>query len=298
MRVAALLPAATDIVIALGAGDQLVAVTHACTLPPGLSGIPRVTRSRVLGTGPEVVDAQVSELSSAGAPMFDLDEAALVAARPDVILTQAVCEVCAVREEDARAVAARMRPPPTVATLGARTVDGILDDCITVSRTLGIPEEGEELVAGLRSRMNVVHQKLKAARAPRPGVLVLEWTNPPFSAGHWVPDMVRRAGGIELFGETGQVSRRVEYEELVGRDPSMVVVAPCGYRLSATIRETEELLRSGQGAWMRSKTLWALDANRLTSSPGPAVVHGIEVFARVMHPDLFGTPSPKDATRL
>ena len=298
MRVAALLPAATDIVIALGAGDQLVAVTHACTLPSRLSGIPRVTRSRVLGTAARDVDAQVSELSSAGAPMFDLDDAALVAARPDVILTQAVCEVCAVREEDARAVAARMRPAPVVATLGARTVDGVLEDCLAVARTLGIPEEGEELVAGLRSRMNSVHSRLKAAKAPRPGVLVLEWTNPPFSAGHWVPDMVRRAGGVELFGEIGQLSCRIEFDELVGRDPSVIVVAPCGYALVDARRETDELLRSEPGAWMRSKPVWVLDANRLTSSPGPSVVQGIEVLARIIHPSLFGTTAPRDAVRL
>ena len=298
MRVAALLPAATDIVIALGAGDKLVAVTHACMLPPRLSGVARVTRSRVPSSGAAAVDASVSELSAAGAPLFDLDEAALAASRPDVILTQAVCDVCAVREEDARAVAARMRPAPLVATLGARTVDGVLEDCLTVARTLGVPEEGEELVAGLGSRMNVVHRRLKAAKAPRPGVLVLEWTNPPFSAGHWVPDMVRRAGGVELFGEIGQLSRRIEFDELVGRDPSVIVVAPCGYALADTAREMRELLSSEHGAWMRSIPVWALDANRLTSSPGPSVVHGIEVLARVMHPDLFGAPSSKDAIKL
>ena len=181
MRVAALLPAATDIVIALGAGDQLVAVTHACSLPGRLAGIPRVTRSRIEGAAAGAIDAQVSDLSAAGTPLFDLDEATLAAQRPDVILTQAVCEVCAVREEDARAVASRMTPPPHVATLGARTVDGILDDCMTVARALEIPEEGEELVAGLRSRMAAVHRTLKQAMAPRPGVLVLEWTNPPFT---------------------------------------------------------------------------------------------------------------------
>ena len=298
MRVAALLPAATDIVIALGAGDQLVAVTHACTLPSALSGVPRVTRSRVVGTAAREVDAQVSELSSAGAPMFDLDEAALAAARPDVILTQAVCDVCAVREEDARAVASRLRPEPVVATLGARTVDGVLEDCMTVARTLDIPDEGEELVAGLRSRMNVIHRSLKAARADRPGVLVLEWTNPPFSAGHWVPDMVRRAGGTELFGQSGQLSRRLELKELMGRHPSVLVVAPCGYGLADTVRETEALISSEPGAWMRSKRVWALDANRLTSSPGPTVVRGIEVLARIFHPALFGAPSPKDALQL
>ena len=297
MRVAALLPAATDIVIALGAGDQLVAVTHACTLPARLSGVPRVTRSRVHSSGAAAVDAQVSELSSAGAPLFDLDEAALVAARPDVILTQAVCDVCAVREEDARAVASRLQPSPSVATLGARTVEGVLLDCLTVARALDIPEEGEELVAGLRHRIGVVHAKLKAARAPRPGVLVLEWTDPPFNAGHWVPDMVRRAGGEDLFGETGQESRRIPEGELLGRDPPMIIVAPCGYTLSETIAALEKkspLLVD----LMRGKPVWALDANRLTSSPGPGVVHGIEVLARIIHPVLFGPAAPKDAVRL
>jgi iron complex transport system substrate-binding protein len=204
MRVAALLPAATDIVLALGAGDQLVAVTHACTLPARLSGVPRVTRSTVASSGAAAVDAAVSGLSSAGAPLFELDEAMLAAQRPDVILTQAVCDVCAVREEDARAVASRLRPAARVTALGASTVDGILSDILTVGAALEIPDEAEELVAGLRSRMSAVHRTLKAAKADRPGALVLEWTDPPFSAGHWVPDMVYRAGGAEWFGETGQ----------------------------------------------------------------------------------------------
>ncbi len=297
MRVAALLPAATDIVLALGAGDQLVAVTHACTLPARLAAVPRVTRSRVLSSGAAGVDAQVSELSSAGAPLFDLDEVALAAARPDVILTQAVCDVCAVREEDARAVASRLRPAPRVATLGARTVEGILGDCMTVAGVLDIADEGEELVAGLRSRIGVVHGKLEAARAPRPGVVVLEWTDPLFSAGHWVPDMVRRAGGAELFGEAGQLSRRISADELRGRDPSIIIVAPCGYALSDTVRELQGKA-SVLAGWMTGRPVWALDANRLTSSPGPGVIHGIEVLARLIHPALFGEPSKKDAVRI
>lgn len=293
MRVAALLPAATDIVIALGAGDQLVAVTHACTLPVRLAGIPRVTRSRVLSSGAAGVDAQVSELSAAGAPMFDLDEAALIAARPDVILTQAVCEVCAVREEDARAVAARMRPAPIVTTLGARTVEGVLEDCLTVSRALDIPEEGEELVAGLRSRMRVIHEKLQTNRAPRPRVLVLEWTEPMFNAGHWVPDMVRRAGGHEVIGVTGEISRRFDNAEFMSARAELIIVAPCGYALADAVREAGSFRR----VTVLEIPLWAIDANRLTSSPGPGVIHGIEVLSRIIHPSLFGDPSPRDAVR-
>ena len=289
MRVAALLPAATDIVIALGAGEQLVAVTHACTLPRKLAGVPRVTRSRVASSGASDIDAQVSDLSAADAPLFDLDEAALASQKPDVILTQAVCEVCAVREADARAVAARLSPVPRVATLGARTVDGVLEDCLTVARALDVPDEGEELVAGLRSRIAAVHRKLKAAQAPRPPVVVLEWTEPPFSAGHWVPDMVRRAGGAELIGRTGEVSERTTLDEIRGRDPAVIIVAPCGYGMVEARRETEALKQTFH------QPLWVLDANRLTSSPGPGVVHGIEVLARILHPSIFGPPDPRDA---
>ena len=293
MRVAALLPAATDIVLALGAGEQLVAVTHACALPGRLAGLPRVTRSRVQGVLAGAIDAQVSELSAAGAPLFELDEATLAAQRPDVILTQAVCEVCAVREEDARAAASQMSPPPHVATLGANSVDGILDDCLTVARALDIPEEGEELVAGLRNRIANVHRTLKANKAPRPGVIVLEWTNPLFTAGHWVPDMVRRAGAVELMSHAGEASRRFTAEELSGRDPQFVVVAPCGYGLKQALEEVRSV-----AATLSPRQVWVLDANRLTSSPGPGVIRGIEVLAKIFHPALFGDPAPRDAVAL
>lgn len=298
MRVAALLPAATDMVIALGAGDQLVAVTHACTLPARLAGVPRVTRSRVTVAGASEIDARVSDLSAAGAPLFDLDEALLAAQHPDVILTQAVCDVCAVREEDARAVAARLAPAPRVATLGASTVDGILDDITSVGRALDIPDEAEELVAGLRSRMGSVHRKLKAARTRRPCVLVLEWIEPAFSAGHWVPDMVRRAGGHEMIGQAGKVSRRISIDELRNVKPDVVLVAPCGYSLAEAFQEATAQAAKDLWPWPRSTPIWVVNANRLTSGPGPGVVHGIEVLAAILHPEMFGDPSPQDAVLL
>ncbi|HEX6942798.1 MAG TPA: ABC transporter substrate-binding protein [Gemmatimonadaceae bacterium] len=292
MRVAALLPAATDIVLALGAGDQLVAVTHACVVPPTLGGVPRVTRSRVVGASASALDAHVSDLASAGAPMFDVDEPLLASRHPEVILTQAVCEVCAVREADARAVAARLHPPSRVATLGASTVEGILADILTVASALHLADEGEELVLGLRSRMAAVHRRLKAEQAPRPRVLVLEWTDPPFNAGHWVPDMVRRAGGLEVLGRAGEISRRVSIDEIQAANPDVVVIAPCGYAMADALREVSPW----PGA--NATPVWVIDANRLTSSPGPGVVHGIEVLARILHPALFGAPSPRDAVQI
>lgn len=297
MRVAALLPAATDIVIALGAGDQLVAVTHACSLPARLAHVPRVTRSRIGTVGASNIDAQVSDLAAAGAPFFELDEELLAAQRPDVILTQSVCDVCAVREEDARAVASRMDPVPELATLAANSVDGVLVDIMSVGNALDV-DDADELVIGLRSRMSAIHRRLKSAQAPRPRVLVLEWTEPPFNAGHWVPDMVRRAGGQEVLGGIGQVSRRVSEEEVRTARPEVVIVAPCGYGLEDARRETEALLSHDAWSWMRTTSVWALNANALTSSPGPGVIHGIEVLARVLHPVLFGAPSARDAIHL
>ena len=298
MRVAALLPAATDIVIALGAGDELVAVTHACTLPARFSGVPRVTRSRVAATGAAGIGAEVSELSSAGAPLFDLDESLLAAQRPDVVLTQAVCDVCAVREEDVRAVTSRLRSVPAVATLGASSVEGVIEDIARVGIALDIPDEAEELVAGLRSRMGAIHRKLKANAALRPKVLVLEWTDPPFNAGHWVPDMVRRAGGHEISGRTGEKSRRLSVGELRESTPDVLVIAPCGYNLEDASREAKDLSLAATFPFPRSTPVWALDANRLTSSPGPAVVRGIEVLAHVLHPALFGEPATRDAVKI
>ena len=298
MRVAALLPAATDIVIALGAGDRLVAVTHACTLPARFSAVPRVTRSRVAAAGAAGIDSAVSELSSAGAPLFELDEALLAAQRPDVLLTQAVCDVCAVREEDVRAVASRLRPAPVVATLGASSVEGVIEDITRVGSALDIPDEAEELVAGLRNRIGTIHRKLKAVAAPRPKVLVLEWTDPPFNAGHWVPDLVRRAGGHEILGRTGEKSRRISDDEIRASKPDIVVIAPCGYGLEEAVREARAPLLSATFSFSPSTAVWALDANRLTSSPGPAVVRGIEVLSRVLHPALFGEPSTRDAVKI
>lgn len=298
MRVAALLPAATDIMIALGAGDRLVAVTHACVLPGPLARLPRVTRSRIGPTTPGRIDTTVQALSESGAALFEIDEARLAALRPDLILTQAVCAVCAVREADVRAFAARQVPAPVVTTLGASTVDGVLADVRAVAAAAGLPDEGDELVAGLRTRMSAVHAALRARSAPRPRVAVIEWTDPPYGAGHWVPDQVRRAGGADVLGRTGEPSRRTAPAEVHAQAPDVIVVAPCGIGLDDAVAQGRTMLAAGDWAWARGVPAWALDANALTSSPGPGVVRGIEVLARILHPGIFGEPDPRTARPL
>lgn len=295
MRVAALLPAATDIVIALGAGDQLVAVTHACSLPPALAAVPRVTHSHVDGGAARDIDRAVAGLADAGAPLFDVDEALLAAQHPGVLVTQAACDVCAVREEDVRAVAARLSPPARVLTLGGSTVEGVLADIVATGDALGLPDEAEELVDGLRARLQSVHRRLKAAQAPRPRVAVVEWVDPVFGAGHWVPDMVRRAGGLEVTGQAGAPSRRATSGQLRAAAPEVLIVAPCGLTLEESARQARQLLADGAWAWAGTVPVWALDANALTSSPSPAIVRGIEVLASILHPALFGEPPSRSA---
>jgi iron complex transport system substrate-binding protein len=245
----------------------------------------------VPGGTPEEVDRSVSDLAAAGAPLYALDEAALAAAAPELILTQGVCDVCAVSEDDVRAVAARLDPRPAIVSLRASTVEGVLEDIVTVGVAAGLPDEASELVAGLRSRIRSVHDRVKRAAAPRRAVVVIEWTDPPFGAGHWVPDMVRRAGGVDLVGQSGLPSRRLTPQEASGRDPEGLIVAPCGIALDAAVEETRAMLAKPEWSWAAfQKAVWALDGNSLTSSPGPGVVRGIEVLAAVLHPEIFGAP--------
>ena len=189
MRIVSLLPSATEIVAALGALDQLVGVTHACDYPPQIAHLPRLTSTHVDGAAPpDIIDRDVRAAAEHGTPLYDLNDTLLASLRPNVIVTQALCNVCAVRETDVRAVAERLSPAPRVVTLSGTSIDGIFRDIACVANAIDVPDEAEELIAGLRTRLRHVHDRLRGARAPRPRVAVLEWTDPVFTAGHWVPE--------------------------------------------------------------------------------------------------------------
>lgn len=299
MRVVSLLPAATELCAALGALDALAGVTHECDFPPEAARLPRVTASAVPTHAPAAeVDAAVRALATAGAPLFALDEAALAALCPDVLLTQALCDVCAVAEGDVRAVVARLPGAPAVVTLGGTSLDGVCGDARRVAEALGRPAAGDALVAALRARLAAVHEALKAARARRPRVAVVEWTDPVFPAGHWGPEMVRRAGGVDVVGTAGAHSRPVPLDALAAADPEVVLVAPCGYSLPRAAAEAQALLADPRWAWLAGRAVWALDANAYLSRPGPRLFDGVELLARVFHPALFGAPDPARAVRV
>ncbi|MEX2182368.1 MAG: ABC transporter substrate-binding protein [Gemmatimonadaceae bacterium] len=289
-RVVSLLPAATEIVAALGAADRLVGVTHECDHPPEVTSLPRVTTSAVDARADAAdVDAAVRTLAGSGGALFRLLEERIRELAPDLILTQALCEVCAVMEGDVRALAARLSPSPRVITLAATSLDSVLEDIIVVGAALDAADEAEEVVAGARARMRRVHGTLKAAHAPRPRVAVIEWTAPPYAAGHWVPEMVRRAGGVDVLAAPGAHSVAVTADAVAAADPEVVVLAPCGYGLARAVAEGAQLLARPEWVWARERRVWAIDANAFTSRPGPRLVHGVELLARCFHPTLFST---------
>lgn len=291
--IVSLLPAATEILAAVGAWSRVAGVTHECDVPAEVQHLPRVTRSRVDAAQPAaIVDAEVRAAAAAGESLFVLDEEAIRAIAPSVIVTQGLCEVCAVSEGAVHRLAASMSPAPRVETLGARTFDDVLASIGALAGAVGCADEGLELVSGLRARVRRVHETLKRARAPRPRVAVLEWTDPVFAGGHWVPDMVRRAGGIDVLAQPGEHSRVVEPSAIREAAPEFLLFAPCGYPLPRAVEEARATLARKEWAWARRLQLAAMDGHALTSRPGPRLVDGIEVMARLFNPALFSPLSP------
>jgi len=299
VRVVSFLPSATEIVAALGQLDAIVGISHECDYPPDVRSRDVVTSSAIdSAAAPGVIDVQVRDYVDTGRALYDVREDRVRALAPDVMITQVVCDVCAVSEGDVRALATQLSPHPEVVTLGATTLDGIFSDIQRVAEALGVSARGEELVEHARSRMRAVHERLKAARAPRPRVAVIEWTDPIFAAGHWVPEMVRRAGGIDVLAEPGEHSTTRTLDQVRDATPQVILVAPCGFDLERAAADADRLLTNADWAWARETQVWALDANSFLSRPGPRVVDGIELLAQVLHTTLFGAPSSSAAQRL
>jgi iron complex transport system substrate-binding protein len=247
---------------------------------------------------PGQVDHRVRDLVDGGRPLYDVREDRIRELAPDVLVTQVVCDVCAVSEDDVRALAARMRPRPEVVTLGATTLDGIFDDIRRVAGALGVDDRADALIEESRARMRAVHEALKAARAPRPRVAAIEWTDPLFAAGHWVPEMVSRAGGADVLAKPGEHSRTRTHESVRDADPRIIIIGPCGFDLERAAADAERVLATPEWSWARGREVWAVDANALLSRPGPRVVDGIEVLARIFNPEVFGPPEPSAAWRM
>jgi iron complex transport system substrate-binding protein len=273
---------------ALGLGDQVVAVTHECDYPPEAASKRHLTRSLVPeGLSAAEIDGAVRRLTGEGRHLYELDEPALAELHVDLIVTQAVCEVCAVSYDDVVAVAARLPSRPRVISLDPSKLAEVLADIPRLGDTAGVADRAIRLRNELERRLARVQAAV--AGATRPRVLALEWLDPPFVGGHWVPEMIEIAGGEDVLGVAGTKSRTAEWDELAASEPSVIVAMPCGWNAMQARSEVEA--HAVELGAIGAKRIWAVDAAASFSRPGPRLVEGTEVLAHLLHPDRVGAPT-------
>jgi iron complex transport system substrate-binding protein len=294
MRIVSLVPSATETLFALGLGEQVTAVTHECDFPADALNLPKVTRD-VIGSGlaPAEIDRAVRELTEQGRSIYELDEAGLRALRPDLIVTQALCSVCAVSVDDVRAIAERMETVPAIVSLDPHTLGEVLGDVRTLAQATGTKDAGVELVQDAAARIDRVRVAVKDA--PRKRVAMLEWLDPVFVGGHWVPQLIEYAGGVDLLGLSGEPSETRSWEQVAASEPEVVIVAPCGYDVERGL--TEARAYAAQLEALGAERIVIADASAWFSRPGPRLVEGLEWLGHALHPDLVPEP-PGGVTRL
>jgi iron complex transport system substrate-binding protein len=296
MRIVSLLPSATEIVYALGLGDSLLGVTHECDYPPEARTKPAVTASALAGPADSAtIDHLVATALHDHRGLYTLDERLLRELRPDLILTQELCEVCAVAYPEVQRAARILPGETTIVSLEPCTLGDILDTITLVGGLAGREDKAASVVADLRRRIASV-AALAAGVPVRPRVYCMEWIDPPFRAGHWIPELVRLAGGVEVLGREGQRSTRATWEEIAGAAPEVVVVMPCGFDVERAAQELEAVQARPEWRWLPAVTggaVWIADGSAYFSRPGPRMVDGLEILAHALHPDLFPTPSPR-----
>jgi iron complex transport system substrate-binding protein len=295
MRIASLVPSATEMLFALGLGERVVAVTHECDYPPGAEQLPHLTRSVIPeGLDAAEIDRAVRERTGEGEALYVLDEEALDELDVDLIVTQAVCEVCAVSFDDVRAVAGRLPTKPEVISLDPSTLGEVLADIPRLAEAAGVGEAGEALVEELGARLEAVEQAV--ADASRPRVAALEWLDPVYIGGHWVPQMIELAGGEDALGLPGERSRTVEWSEVEAVAPEVVISMPCGYYAEQAAAET--MRWRGHLALAGPRAVFAVDAAAYFSRPGPRLVDGVELLGHLLHPELVPAPPTRRSIEL
>jgi iron complex transport system substrate-binding protein len=287
VRIASLVPSATEMLFALGLGEQVVAVTHECDYPPEARSKRHLTRSLVReGLTAGEIDAAVRRLTGEGRHLYELDEATLTELDVDLIVTQAVCEVCAVSFDDVVAVAAGLPSRPRVISLDPANLDEVIADVPRLGEATGVPDRAAALKADLRRRLEAVRTAVEGA--PRPGVLALEWLDPPFIGGHWVPEMIEIAGGRDVLGIPGEKSRDADWDEIAACDAEIVIGMPCGWDAEQSANELKSHAERIEAIGARE--IWAVDAAASFSRPGPRLVEGTELLAHLLHPDRVEAP--------
>jgi iron complex transport system substrate-binding protein len=305
MRIVSLLPSTTEIVCALGLEGALVGITHECDYPASVSGKPRLTASRISPetmTSSEIdhaVRSQLADLDGHGS-IYDLDEAKLRDLNPDLILTQELCDVCAVSYKTVQQAARMFESDVRVASLEPNTISEIFENIRLVGDLTLRKSEAEKLLSKLSERLDRIRERTREITR-RPRTLMLEWLEPPFAPGHWVPEQVEIAGGDPAFGKAGQRSATTTAEEIRAYAPEVIVLIPCGYYKEDILRQLPAAhLPEGWNDLpaVKSGEVWATDATSYFSRPGPRVVEGVEILARILHPEIFGPPEETQAVRV
>jgi iron complex transport system substrate-binding protein len=302
MRIVSLLPSTTEIVCALGLESELVGITHECDYPATIGDKPRLTKSRISHetmTSLEIDHAVRSQLDGHGS-IYDLDDVRLRELKPDLILTQELCEVCAVSYKTVRQAARAFESDVKVVSLEPNTIDDIFANIRLVGELTQRTSQADTLIHDLSARLERVREK-SSTLTNRPRTLMLEWLEPPFAPGHWVPEQVAIAGGDHAFGKAGKPSVTTTAEEIRDYAPEVIVLIPCGYYKEDILRQLPQArLPEGWNDLPASKSnqVWATDATSYFSRPGPRVVDGVEILAKILHPEIFGSPTKDEAVRV
>lgn len=304
LRIISLLPSATEIVCALGLEAHLVGITHECDFPLSIAGKPALTASRISHqtmSSKEIDHAVRSNLDGHGS-IYDLDEKLLSELKPDLIITQELCEVCAVSYKTVERAAKIYVAEATVVSLEPNTIADVFDNIKTIANLCGIAEKGISVVKDLQNRLDKIKEKISEHQNNlQSKVFMLEWLEPPFAPGHWVPEQVAIAGGFPLMGEAGKKSVTTTYEAIYESQPEHLVLIPCGYYIKDIVRQLEQTafpLNWRDLPAVKNDQIWALDASAYFSRPAPRIVDGAEILAKILHPEIFGEPTEKEAVRV
>jgi iron complex transport system substrate-binding protein len=282
VRIVSLVPHATELLFALGLGDDVVGVTHECDWPQDAQDLPQVTRDVLPpGLSPGEIDAAVRERTAAGDSIYELDEELVRELEPDLIVTQALCRVCAVSVDEVQALAQTLPGPPRVISLDPTTYGETVGDVRTVAQATNAKDAALDLIARTARRADVV--RLAVRGAPRPRVAALEWMDPVFVAGHWTPQLIEMAGGEDVLGFDGEPSRQATWEEVAAAQPEVVIVMPCGYDAARALVEAEEFAARLRA--VGADQVVAVNASAYFSRPGPRLIDGLELLAHILHPD-------------
>ncbi len=285
-RIVSLVPAATEMIAAMGLADQLVGRTHECDHPADVRSVPAVTRARidVRAAGREI-DRAVRELSAAGEPLFELDADLILDLRPTVIVTQGLCPVCAIDQQSVYQVASQLDRPPVVVEMQPMSLDDVLADFSRLGAVLGCADRADDVVRSLKRRIHacVVGATL---RLESPRVLLLEWLDPMFSAGHWNPQLIELAGGQPALAKAGTLSRQISLQQAQAADPDVIVVAACGFDIDRTLAELPGL--TNQRGWRelraaKERRVYVLDGSSYFNRPGPRLVESLELLCGILH---------------